>query len=398
MPSDILTSIYSASNFALLWGIAAETTMEKNQRYLHVYSPELTPARNGDVVNKGSTTTIKLFNVNTQSYEERQVHLSSTIYAEYLNLTTDEDVPDIHKGQQVFLFQYKKGDRWFWIPMERDDYIKTFAHHRIRVPDIAIIHKTGEDIPEEEERVVALTDDNTYFLDIDTKYYKRIVLSTAGTDGEGFRYRITMDAKNHLLELTDAEVDPNDPTKVKEGTSNVIRIESDPVMSNGLVSGKITLQNKSGATFQLEGEDVKLVVPNNLTVEVGGSVVRHVKGAVGDTIEDNYELTVKKTMAEVVEEDKLVHVKGKCNAIYDGEVLEEMHDVYKLAVALAMEIQAESRKVTLLKTDILTAMQSVSVITKTATVTASSTTVTGAVFTMSCARVVSASKIIGCCK
>ena len=397
MPRDILTRIYETSSYALLWGIAAESTMEKNQQFLHVYVPELVPMRNGDVVNKGSETTCKLFNVNSQSWEEKKVHLSSTILAEFLWFSTDMDIPDIYKGQQVLVFQYKKGDRWFWIPLQRDDYIKTFAHSRIRVPDIAVIHKTGQDIPEEEERPIALTDDNSYYLDIDTKYYKRIVLSTAGTDGEGYRYKITMDAKNHFIELMDGEVDPADPTKIKEGTSNVIRIESEPVMSKGLLGGKITLQNKAGSTLQLEGEDIKIVAKRDITIEAGRNFIRHSGKATNDTVDDNYELTVHGNLVESVDKDVDKHVKGEYNYVFDLTRSEEMHADWIWDVKTIVKGHALNRTVTIDQLDsLITTTNTIQA--KVITHTCTEETISGQIFTMACAKVVSASKIKGCCE
>ena len=393
---DVLTKIYEFSNFALLWGIAAESTTEKNQQFLHVYVPELVPMRNGDVVNKGSETTCKLFNVNDQAWEEQKVHMSSTILAEFLGFSPDMEIPDVYKGQQVLVFQYKKGDRWFWIPLQRDDYIKTFAHTCLRVPDIAIIHKTGKNIPEEEERPIALTDDNSYFLDIDTKYYKRIVLSTAGTDGEGYRYRITMDAKNHFIELMDGEVDPNDPTKIKEGTSNVIRIESEPVMSKGLLGGKITLQNKAGATLQLEGEDIKIVAPRDITIEAGRNFIRHSGSAMNDTAEDNYELTVHGHLVESVDKDVDKHVKGKYNYVFDQTRSEEMHQDWVWDVKTIVKGHALSRETTVDTLDKLIATTN-TIEAKVITHTCTTETISGSVFTMACGKVISASKIKGCC-
>ena len=68
---------------------------------------------------------------------------------------------------------YAKSDKWFWIPIDRDDYIKTFEHTRIRCADIALVHKAGSN--EQEERELGLNDDNTYYFEIDTKYDKKII-------------------------------------------------------------------------------------------------------------------------------------------------------------------------------------------------------------------------------
>ena len=417
MPSKNLFTDYTG-NFAITWGIAAESTLEKNQRILHVYAPEITPLRNGDVPNKGSTTTAVLFDVMTQSYQTREFHVSKTIRAEYLGFTSSMDVPDIYKGQQLILFNYMHGDRWFWIPLERDDYIKTFEHIRISAADIARTHKPDEKMTEEEERKAARTDDNTYFIDIDTKYHKRIRISTAGTDGETYRYFLEMDAKNHKIQIWDGEVDQNDPKKgIKEGTSNVIKIESEPKMNpGGILKGRITLQNKAGATLILEGEDAKLSVPRDLTVSVGRNYVLDVEGSVGETIKGDREVKILGKLKEFVKGMVEKTVDGFYSYFFKNARKEEVAETYDLAVAKRTTFTAESWLATIAKETVLvsqtytaTAAKSYTVMsdiltmtgktattivsTKTTTVTGSSTvTVSGGTATLSGSTVMLAGK------
>ena len=275
--SDILSDQTSLSHFSFYWGVLAESTTSKNQRTLHVYVPALTPMRNGDVSDKGSIQTVQMFNVVTQSREDMELHLARTIEAEYLGFATGQDVPDMYKGQQVLVMNYARGDNWFWMPFERDDYLKTFEHTRIHCADIALVHKVPElsqarqiENYQETERQTALTDDNTYFLEIDTKYRKHVLISTASSDGEKYRYFFKIDATDHSVEIWDTlSSDPAAP-------HNTFKIESDPKLSTGeIIHGRITLQNESGTTMILEGPDLKINVPRDLSVKVGGKTVVH---------------------------------------------------------------------------------------------------------------------------
>ena len=164
MPVNILTRESSTSSISWYWGILAESTREKGQRFFHVYIPVISPFRNGDVVNKGSETTSSLFNVVTQSWETTTAHLSKTVFCEYLGFESSREVPDMYKGQQVLVMNYCGDDRWFWVPLERDDYIKTFEHVLFRCADIAIIHKSGEALPEGDERLKGLQEIIHIFL------------------------------------------------------------------------------------------------------------------------------------------------------------------------------------------------------------------------------------------
>lgn len=269
--SDILSDQTALSHFSYYWGVLAESTTKKNQRTLHVFVPALTPLRNGDVSDKGSVVTMDMFNIMTQSREKTDIHLSRTIEAEYFGFATGQDVPDMVKGQQVLVLNYARGDNWFWMPLERDDFLKTFEHFRVHCADIATVHKNVEQgATPETEREVALTDDNTYFLEIDTKYRKHVLISTASTDGEKYRYFFKIDATDHSVEIWDTL--SSDPA----ASHNTFKIESDPKLSTGeIIHGRITLQNESGTTMILEGPDLKINVPRDLSIKVGGKTIMH---------------------------------------------------------------------------------------------------------------------------
>ena len=317
MSENILSEEFSSSHVAWFWGILAESTREKGQRMLNVYIPDLTPMRNGDIFNKGSITKSTLFNVITQAWETREAHVSKTVLCEYLGFESSREVPDMYKGQQVLVMTYGCTDRWFWIPLERDDYVKPFEHVMFRCADKAIIHKTGEVLTEDEERLKGLTPDNTYFLELDTKYKKHILLSTAGTDSEKYRYFMKMDAKEHTIEIWDGLTDTSDPKcPVVKGPHNTIKIESDPEYSQGILKGRITLQNEAGATLMLEGEDVKLVVPRDLTVQVGRNNIVHVNGDEGHTVDGNRHLLIKKDYLQEVLGKVKKEVVGFFRAIF----------------------------------------------------------------------------------
>lgn len=280
--SNILDDVFAFSHIAFFWGVLAESSTKKNQRYLHVYVPSLTPMRNGDVSDKGSVHTVKLFNIVSQSEEETDVHLSRTIYAEYLGYQSGHDVPDMYKGQQVLVMNYAKSDKWFWIPLERDDYIKTFEHLRMHCADVAMIHKTGT-TDEKLERAQDLNDDNTYYFEIDTKFDKKIMFSTASSDGEKYRYFFKIDPTDHTVEIWD------NLSSNPSAAHNTIRIESDPTYSGGgMLQGRITLQNEAGSTILLEGPDIKIIAPRDVTITALRDLVMNSQN---DTI-----LTVTKNM------------------------------------------------------------------------------------------------------
>lgn len=313
--ADILTEATALNHFSFFWGVLAESTTKKNQRTLHVFVPALTPMRNGDISDKGSITTVDFFNVMTQSREKTDIHLTRTIEAEYLGFQSGQDVPDMYKGQQVLVINYARGDNWFWTPFDKDNYIKTFEHARISCADIAMVHKAqanGDDIGESAEREKGLNDDNTYYLEIDTKYRKRIMISTAASDGEKYRYFIRMDANEHVLELWDSLADDNGKTSTKE--HNTIKIESDPHDSSGnLLKGRITLQNEAKTSIILDDKDLKIFVPRDLWIDIGRNVFTHVVSSVATTIDKDVQLLIKGNVIREV----LGYIKAKVVGMYD---------------------------------------------------------------------------------
>lgn len=357
--ADILSDSAALSHFSFFWGVLAESTTHKNQRTLHVYVPALTPLRNGDISDKGSITTVELFNVMSQSREKTDVHLSRTIEAEYLGFQSGQDVPDMYKGQQVLVINYARGDHWFWTPLDRDNYVKTFEHTRLSCADIAMVHKAqayGNGIGEEEERKVGLNDDNTYFLEIDTKYRKRIMISTAASDGEKYRYFIRMDANEHVLELWDSLADDKGFTSDKE--HNTIRIESDPHDSEGnLLKGRITLQNEAYTSVILEDQDLKIHVPRDVIIDVGRNVIHHTAGSHQTTIDKDVQLLIKGNVIREVWGYIKAKVVGLYSYFFGSTRTEEVNLNYTLKTVGVQTNMFGSRVTKIDTTDQLNAQQ-----------------------------------------
>ena len=250
-------------------GILTESTVVRNQRKFHVFVPEFLPTKSGNVDSNDLSMSVSLFNELLQAEEQANVLITSTIIADYFGLTSGFDVPTMYRGMQVLVINYGNTDNWYWLPLERDDNLKTFAQQRFSCPDVAQTNKTSASKEDIEGRTEGLTDDNTYFLEIDTKYHKHIKISTAASDGEKFRYFFKIDADEHSVELWDNCVDGSQP-------NNTIKIESDPC--------RITLQNGLQNSFIMDGVDTKIFVPRNLSINVGGDTVVSQIGNVTKTI------------------------------------------------------------------------------------------------------------------
>lgn len=268
-------------------GYLAESTGYRNQRTFHVYVPETLPTYTGDITPEVATHSVKVTNVMTNQTDEANVGVVTTIKAEYLGLLTSRTVPTMYKNQQVLVLNFSNDDRFFWIPLDRDDYLRTFEQIRFSALDQAVTNKssaTGSDI---EKKQSSITNDNSYYFEIDTKYGKHIMMSTASTDGESWRYFFKIDANSHSVEIWDQSIkDPSIP-------SNSIKLESQPMPG---CKGRIKLETAGGASLTLEDKNSMLNIPGNLEVSVGGTVVTNIQGNttasfggnVGSTITGKY--------------------------------------------------------------------------------------------------------------
>ena len=251
-------------------GYLAESTSYRNQRTFRVYVPETLPTLTGDITPEVATHVVKVTNVMTNQTEEVNVDAATTITAEYLGVLTSRTVPTMYKNQQVLVINFANDDRFYWIPLERDDYLRTFEQIRFSAMDQAITNKSaavGKDI---ESKQSAITDDNSYFFEIDTKYHKHIVFSTAATDGEAWRYFFKIDANTRSVEIWDQSIkDPSIP-------SNSITLESQPIPG---CKGRIKLETAAGASLTLEDKNAMLHIPGNMEVFIGGNLVTNVNGS-----------------------------------------------------------------------------------------------------------------------
>ena len=268
-------SIYNKDNhWSLYIGVMTETTSYRNQRKFNIYVSELAPFAEGDIQPELFENKFELENVYTGQKEQGKVTVSKNIIADYFGLTSSLDVPTMYKGQQVLVLNYGHNDRWYWIPLERDDHLKTFERYRIHCNDVSKTNKKPDTDPEDlEGKFKGITDDNSYFFEIDTKDKKMIRLSTCNSDGEDFHYHFEIDAEAHTVKLWDVASDPNERT-----TPNQITIESrqpNPAVGT-LPHGRITLQTADNCSIIMDNVDMTIKVPRNLKLHVDGVMETHV--------------------------------------------------------------------------------------------------------------------------
>lgn len=220
----------AGNNFSVFLGVCVEDRQLKS-RLLKCQSIELTPMMLGDLGDHTDFETFKFEDVLSNSEVSGRVKASNVVVADWFGLTSNRTYPpDIVKGEQVLLFRYMDTDKFYWISMGREDNLRRGELLRFAVSDdMSVVKK--------------LNDDNSYFIELDTKVTKRIRIVTSKSDGESYRYNLIFDAIKNTVELGD-----DDGNKFE-------------IFSN---EPRVRMVNKSGTLVDLNKENLILLAPDEM--------------------------------------------------------------------------------------------------------------------------------------
>lgn len=232
----------SKNMWKLYLGIAAEDKVYNDKR-LKVYSQEILPFMSsiGDL---SENQNIKYTDTKTNNVFTKPVSNTNILTCDYMDLATNRSgPPDIRQGEQVFVMQYSDTDKYFWFPMGRDDNLRRLERYRISVSDDKTVQKE-------------LTDDNTFFIEMDTLHHKHVIIKTSDSDGEEFIYTIKIDADNSFVKIFD-----ND--------DNEIVLESKVP--------RIRLKNKDGSFLDVFKKNVMVVAPEDIVLKADRQILINTK-------------------------------------------------------------------------------------------------------------------------
>jgi len=165
---------------------------------------------------------------------------SNVVVCEYFDLASNRSgPPDIRQGEQVLIFHITTDDKYYWFPMGRDDNLRRLEHIKFAVSDDASIQKE-------------LTDENTYFLELDTLHNKHILIRTAKSDNESYQYTIKIDSNKNEIRLCD-------------DTGNEILLQSD--------IPRIRVKNSAGAFYDLFKEDIIVASPRDIILKADRQIL-----------------------------------------------------------------------------------------------------------------------------
>ena len=233
--NTVKTKEDAGNKFSLYFGIAVEDKLP-NAETLHICILELNPFVEGEI--KQETETVQVGD-DTSGIRENAT-LSNSIEADYFSILTNRRyAPDVKKGEQVFVFRYADSRKYYWFPIGRDDYLRRTERYTIGVSN-------NQTTPN------GLSDNNSYTLELDTKYNKHIFIKTSKTDGEKFQYLIKIDAKQNTVHICD----DND---------NQILLDSNVP--------RIFLSNSEGAFIDIVKKNVMIAALEDVIIKAGRQFV-----------------------------------------------------------------------------------------------------------------------------
>jgi len=213
-------------------GIAAADKVA-NSISLKVTIPELSPSLTGPIGAATSTQAVQLTDLNGGT-QNSTVTTTNAITAEYIGNTSNRKYPpDVVKGEQVRVTKFANADKYYWESMGRNDAMRTTETLRHEVTN----RKNFADPAD---------DDHTYSWELDSKVNQHIRLLTSKGNGEAYIYTLLLDAKNSKVMLSD-------------NIGNALTIDS--------ANAKVIVQNSKNAFVMLNGLDVLIGSPRDLTIK-----------------------------------------------------------------------------------------------------------------------------------
>lgn len=211
-------------------GITVTGVEDRNNGSIQIYCPELAPLQEGRLESEPTDETIKMKGTDELPTKPVNIKLTDNLRCEYMGDTHSLSVPDVVPGEQVLVYRHRGDDRYFWLPYRDNNHLRKVEHVRI-----AMMNKQHQD-PESE--------DETYFLEIDTRYNPGIRMKTSNARGESYVYTWEIDPKAGNFRLQD-------------DNGNYIYLESE--------SELIQAENNPGSSCKISGPDIVCEAPGSIT-------------------------------------------------------------------------------------------------------------------------------------
>ena len=212
-------------------GVAA-ADKANDDRTLYVYSEELLPFLQGKVHAVEYENEIETNGPNGSF--SGTLKTSTSLKCLYRDTDSNSSFPpSVRRGEQVLIYNLGDSNVWYWKSEGRNDNLRRLDTKRL-------------DISGTLKNTPTLDDDNTYFIEMDTRETKRIRISTSKQDGEKFRYLFVIDADKSQVTLTD-------------DVGNMFSIESE--------IPRVCMKNKSESLLDLNIENIIMACKGDMTLK-----------------------------------------------------------------------------------------------------------------------------------
>lgn len=227
---------YDAGNkFSVYFAIVLEDK-KPNDEIIYVQLLELNPFVEGKV--EIQTDTVEVGDALSNTYET--VEVTNSIEATYFSFLTNRAyAPDVKKNEQVLVFRYADSQKYYWFPLGRDDYLR-------RTERVTIRASNNLTVPQ------GLSDNNSYTIELDTKYQGHILIKTSKTSGEKYQYQIKIDTQKNTIQLCDDD-------------NNYILIDSN--------IPRVMLSNREGSIVDVVKKNVNLIAPEDIILKAGRQIL-----------------------------------------------------------------------------------------------------------------------------
>lgn len=213
----------------------------ESSRNLKVYCKDLLFLMQGELSAKNIENTVK------SNGTDKSVKTSNITGKNYIDCVYGGDFtnsnraypPDVRKGETVKIFQYGDSDQWYWMGCDRSQSLRKTERVRWHVNDTL-------------ENDCNLTDDNTYYFEMDTRQHKHILFSTSQSDGEEHQYRFKISPEDSQIIISDEKM-------------NMFVLDTNQT--------RITMANEKGSLIQLDGENIKIMCTGQILIQSKNSSI-----------------------------------------------------------------------------------------------------------------------------
>lgn len=256
-----------------------------DSRLLYVYCEELLPFVQGKI---SATNADSGYSISTGSGKTTGIVTTSNILVcTYRDDTKSNSAfpPCVRKGEQVRVYNMGDTDQWYWASAGRNDGARRTDTWRQHIS--ATLENNAD-----------LTDSNTYYIEMDTRGAHHVIISTSAANGEKHTYKFLIDTDKSLILLSDE-------------IGNSLLMESEKPC--------VTLKNSANSMIQLDGPNINIVCPGNLSLSAKGNIISHTTGFMAMATEKqmtfttNANLDIKSTGSTTIKSNKDMKVVTNSN-------------------------------------------------------------------------------------